>query len=30
VATLLLALVLREAPLRTTAHLGRGEEVAGP
>jgi predicted MFS family arabinose efflux permease len=30
VATLVLALLLREAPLRTTAHVGRGEEVAGP
>jgi hypothetical protein len=26
VATLVLALLLREAPLRTTAHVGRGEE----
>jgi len=30
VATLLLTLVLREAPLRTTAHVGRGEEEATP
>jgi MFS family permease len=30
VATLLLALLLREAPLRTTAHVGRTEEEAGP
>ncbi len=28
VATLVLALLLREAPLRTTAHVGRGEENA--
>jgi len=30
VATLLLALLLREAPLRTTAHVGRGEEETTP
>jgi EmrB/QacA subfamily drug resistance transporter len=30
VATLLLALLLREAPLHTTAHVGGGEEEAGP
>jgi hypothetical protein len=30
VATLLLTLVLREAPLRTTAHVGGGEEEATP
>ncbi len=29
VATLLLALLLREAPLRTTAHVGRDQEEAG-
>jgi len=28
VATLLLALLLREAPLRTTAHVGRDQESA--
>jgi EmrB/QacA subfamily drug resistance transporter len=30
IATLLLALLLREAPLRTTAYVGRGEEEATP
>jgi hypothetical protein len=30
VATLLLTLLLPEAPLRTTAHLGRVEEEANP
>jgi hypothetical protein len=29
-ATLLLALLLREAPLRTTAHVGRDQEEATP
>jgi EmrB/QacA subfamily drug resistance transporter len=30
VATLLLALLLREAPLRTTAHVGRGQQEPTP
>ena len=30
VATLLLALLLREAPLRTTAHVGRDQEEPSP
>ncbi|HET9558397.1 MAG TPA: hypothetical protein VFS70_14750, partial [Actinomycetota bacterium] len=30
VATLLFALLLRETPLRTTAHVGRDQEEATP